>query len=182
MIRRTIAVAILAGLVLLGIAVFNPQPSQQSTRITTPEGSDYYMLDATVTQFDKQGDIRYRLKSDKTLHFPNDTIRLIDISVNYRSGKLGDWVLTAADGHVPSSSRDILLTGNVTLVRAPDSQTPLIVKTDHVWVRTQQGLAETNAVVRAHSKNRRIRGNGMTVQFDERILTLHDDVHITFTP
>lgn len=182
MIRRTVAVAILAGLVLFGIAVFKPRSSQPPSRVTTPEGSDYYMLEATVTQFDKQGDVRYRLSSDKTLHFPDDAIRLIDIKVHYRSGELGDWVLTAAKGHIPPSSRDILLTGNVTLVRAPDSQTPLTVKTSHIWIRTQKGLAETNAVVRAHSQNRRIRGEGMTVQFDERILTLHHDVHVIFTP
>lgn len=182
MIRRTLGVAVLAALVLFGVTLFEQQSSQQPTPVTTPEGSDYYMLDATVTQYNKQGEVRYRLNSDKSLHYPNDSIRLTDITVHYRGGKYGDWLLTAAHGYVPPSSQDILLTGDVTLVHAPESPHPVTIKTKRIWVRTKAGVAETNAVVRAHSLEMQVRGRGLTVEFDEKTLTLHHDVHVTITP
>lgn len=181
MIRQTIGVAILAAVVLFAVSVFEHR-EQQPAHVSTPEGSDYYMLDATVTQYDQQGQVRYRLKSKKTLHFPDDSLRLTDIRVNYRGGKLGDWLLTAPRGFVPPDSRDILLTGDVILERVQQSPHPLTIKTSRVWVRTQSGLAETDAIVRAYSPGRRVRSNGLTVEFDEKTLTLHHDVHVTFTP
>lgn len=180
MIRQTIAVAILAAVVLFGVAVFDHDESP--THVSTPAGSDYYMLDATVTQFDQHGDVRYRLTSDKSLHFPNDSVRLTNILVHYRGGELGDWVLKSPHGFVPPDSRDILLTGDVILRRAQQAPNPLTITTPHIWVRTQTGLAETSAIVRAHSPGRRVRSNGLTVEFDEKTLTLHHDVHVTFTP
>lgn len=182
MIRRALGVAVLAALVLAGIAVFEPRSEQPPEQVSTPEGSDYYMLDAVVTQFDRQGERRYRLTSDKSLHFPDESARLTDIRVDYRGGERGDWTLTAARGRVPASSRDILLTGDVTLERAPDAARPLTVKTPRAWVRTEAGRAETEAAVRARSPGRRVRGDGMTVEFDQETLKLHRDVRVTYTP
>lgn len=182
MIQRIIGVAVLAALVLVGVTLFEQQSEEKSIPVTTPEGSDFYMLDATVTQFNRQGRIRYRLTSEKSLHFPDESVRLTDIEVHYRSGELGDWVLTAAHGYVPPSSRDILLTGDVTLVRSPKEPHPLTIETSRAWIRPRAGVAETTAVVRARSSNRRVRGRGLTVEFDEKTLTLHHNVRVTITP
>lgn len=182
MIRRALGVAILAALVLIGIAVFEPRSAPEPEPVSTPEGSDYYMLDATVTQFDRQGGRRYRLTADKSLHFPDKSARLTGIRVHYRGDEHGDWTLDAAHGRVPAASRDILLTGNVTLAREPDSARPLTVNTERAWVRTESGRAETEATVRARSPGRRVHGDGMTVVFDQETLTLHRNVQVTYTP
>lgn len=182
MIRRALGVVLLAALVLIGIGVFEPDAEQSPTQVKTPGGSDYYMLDATVTQFNPQGRFRYRLTSDKSLHFPDESARLTDIHVDYRGGRRGDWTLTAARGRKPADSRDILLTGDVELVRAADSARPMTIETPRVWVRTEAGRADTEAAVRARSPGRRVRGNGMTVEFEQQTLTLHDDVRVTYTP
>ncbi|MDN5937365.1 MAG: LPS export ABC transporter periplasmic protein LptC [Salinisphaera sp.] len=176
---RVVTIVLLCLLVLLVPALFRGEPARQPA-LSTPAGSDYYLLDARTRQYNKQGRLTYRIKAQRVLHYPDDSALLTGIRVAYPGEKGASWQLRADRGRVPSDSRDILLSGSVRLdYEAPDAR-PLILRTPQVWVRTQEQRAETDAPVVITGPGRAAHALGMTVFLDQKLLQLHHNVRVTY--
>ncbi len=182
MIRRAAVVAMLAALVLAGLTLFEPRRIEPPAPVTTPEGSDHYLLDAVVEQYNPDGRLHYRVTAAESLHFPNDSMRLNGIRVHYPGDAGGQWHLTAARGRIPPESRNLLLTGDVTLTHAPAAAGPVTVATPHVWLRPQENRADTEAPVTVHGPGQRVLAQGMTAYFERGVLDLHRDVRVIYNP
>lgn len=175
-------IVIAVGLVGWRIAALDGTTRHDDAAEPAPVGSDYYMRDATIYQINAQGQLTYRVHLGKTLHYPNDSARLRDIRVHYKTGKQGTWVLEAARGRIPAGSRDLHLTGGVTLYTAKPNSKNMVVHTDNVWVHTQRDLIETRAHVVARAPARTIDADGLRINLETNQLKLLNNVQVRYTP
>lgn len=170
-----------AALLVFAGAWFDAGTEQPAPVLETPAGSDYYLVDAVLRQYAADGSLRYQVAAARSLHFPNDSARLSTIRVRYPGAERGVWRLGAATGRVPPGSRDIQLSGGVTVTHESGAEA-LRIKTPCAWVRTEAGLAETEAPITANGPGQHARAVGMTLYFDRELLKLHHDVQVTYTP
>lgn len=181
MIRAGVAIVVLALLVVAGLQLTDVRRPAGPADVSTPQGSDYYMLDAVVRQMADDGDPKYRMTVAKTLHYPDDSAQLVDIHVHYFDRANGPWDLYADTGQVPAGKHSILLRDRVRLVRQrPDGETR--VTTPHVWVYPDADRVETEARIQAEAPGRRAAAKGMTIHLDSEQITLNQDVRVTYTP
>lgn len=182
--RATIAVLLvialgLVGWRLLGFEAAAPHTDEQTS---TPAGSDYYMRGATIYQMNKQGRLAYRSTVAESLHYPDDSARLRTIHVHYKTGTHSFWTLQAARGRIPAGSRDLHLTGGVTLHHPkPEGQT-VVVQTSNAWVRPQDNAIETQAHVTAHSPGKVVEADGLHIDLDNDEMDLHHNVQVHYLP
>lgn len=182
MIRRAAVIAVLAALVLAGLTFFEPRRVEPPAPVATPEGSDHYLLDAVVQQYHPDGRLHYRVAAAESLHFPDDSVRLDGIQVDYPDDARGPWYLTAAHGRIPPDSQNLLLTGEVTLIHRPPAAEPVTVATPYVWLRPSENRADTEAPVVVSGPGQHVRARGMTAHFESGVLDLHRDVRVTYNP
>lgn len=182
--RTALALLILAAAALIGWRVLAPagNPSPSGDVAAAPAGSDYYMRNATIYQMNKQGELAYRLKLGEMLHYPDDSARLRDIDVHYEAGTRTFWTLEAARGRVPPGSRDLHLTGGVTLRHPETEVTTVVVHTDNAWIRTRRNVIETRAHVTARTPARVVQAGGLHIDLDTDRMKLRDDVQVRYTP
>ncbi|HLQ84853.1 MAG TPA: LPS export ABC transporter periplasmic protein LptC [Salinisphaeraceae bacterium] len=182
--RITLVSLLIVALIVIGLRLLHPSDiAQLADKAFAPAGSDYFMRDATIYQMDAAGQLEYRMQLAEAVHHPNESANLTDIRVHYNTGPDSYWILQAAHGRIPpGDSRDLHLTGGVTL-HQPDPQGPIAnVKTDNAWLRTQTNLIETQAHVVAWGPGNRTEGDGMLLQLDDDRLKLYDNVESSYTP
>lgn len=182
--RALLATLTIVALGLIGWRLLAPgsSPNRADDVAAAPAGSDYYMRDATIYQMNKQGELAYRLRIDRMLHYPDDSARLRDIRVHYEAGTRTFWTLEAARGRVPPGSRDLHLTGGVTLRHPKPEGHTVVVQTDNVWIRTRRDIIETRAHVTARAPSRVIQADGLRIDLDNNQMKLLDNVHATYKP
>lgn len=164
------------------LAPHGGRPTAADTEPTAPVGSDYYMRDATVYEMNEHGQRIYRMQIERTLHYPNDSVRLHGIRVHYEAGTGSGWFLQADHGRIPPDSHDIHLTGGVTLRHPNAGGQTTVVQTDHVWIRTQKEIIETPAHATAVSPHRVIEGDGLRIDRDDSRLKILHNVRSRYTP
>jgi len=151
-------------------------------RVATPEDSNYYMLSAEIEQMDKRGKLRYRMAAARVLHYPDNSARMHDIDVRYLGDGSNPWTMEATAGHKPAGSNDIHLTEGVVIHHDFAGVGPARLETSSVWLRHEQGLAETQADVHATAPGRIANASGMTVRLNSDHIILHKDVKVTYAP
>ncbi|MES1942843.1 hypothetical protein PC39_01910 [Salinisphaera sp. PC39] len=181
MIRAGLAAVLLAMAALFALRLYDPSRPEPDDVPATPGDSDYYLLDAEILQMGPQGDLKYRIRTDESLHYPDDAVRLTGIDVTYLAGERGPWRLDAPRGRVPAGSRDIHLEGGVVLSQRRDDG-ELRVTTPRARVRPDADRVETDAEVTARAPGQDIRARGMTVYLDSDRLRLRHDVEVTYAP
>ena len=84
---------------------------------------DYYIENFIATGLDKNGERRFVLKADRLAHFPDDNTHLLDKPhvVQYEKGFAPQHTY-ADSGWMSSSGDEILMTGNVLVVKEADSK------------------------------------------------------------
>jgi len=155
--------------------------SGDAAQLSTPDNSNYYMDDATVYQLNKQGDLAYRLKAKRSLHFPDDSSRFTDIAVHYLSGTDTYWDLTADKGRIPAGKRDLYIYDGVTGDHPNDNGTVVHVTTDHAWVRPDADRIDSDAPVKAVQPGQTLEGNGLRINLKTNKLDILHDVHVIYT-
>lgn len=177
----TVLAVICAAVVGLGFWLNHRPPSSDEQNPThTPANSNYYMEGATVYQLSKKGQLAYRMKVAKALHFPDDSVRLTDIHVHYLAGTTTYWNLYADKGLIPSGQRDLYLYDGVDIHHPLENGNPLKAKTSHAWVRPNDDRIESDAHVTAIEPARKITGDGMHINLNTNKLNLLDNAHVTY--
>lgn len=181
--RTAITLLVMVAIGLLGWRVLTLDGGVYAPEltITAPEGSDYYMRDATIYQMQQNGQLAYRMHINDILHYPDDSARLQDIDGRYEANTETWWSLQAPRGFVPAGSRDIRLEGGVVLRHPKPEGYTVVVRTDYAWVRTQQDIIETTAHATATTPTRMAEGDGLRISLDDDHLKLLDNVHVRYT-
>lgn len=184
LLRTAFTVLILVALGLIGWRVFAPDgvPARHANLTAAPAASDYYMRDATIYQMNRQGQLAYRIRLKKTLHYPDDSARLRHIRVHYNTGARSYWTLEAPRGRVPPGSHDLHLTGGVTLRHPKSEQGTIVIKTDNAWFRSGRNIIETEAHVTARAPGRLTQGDGLRIDLDNNRMVLLDNVQSRYAP
>lgn len=182
MIRAGLAAVVLAMAALLALRAYDPSRPAEPPAPETPGDSDYYLLDAEIRQTDVTGALQYRIKTDESLHYPDDSIRLSGLDVLHVGGESGPWRLTAPRGRVPAGSRDIRLDGGVTLQQERDDGNGLRLTMPYAWIRPEEDRVDTEATVEAAAPGRSLRGTGMTAWLNLDRLRLSHDVRVIYAP
>lgn|GEM_PF-905306 len=142
----------------------------------TPQGSDYYMRDATIHQMDEQGQMAYRMEVDESLHYADNSARLYDIHVHYVANTPTWWDLDADKGYVPPDINAIHLKDGVKL-RHPESSDRIVhIRTDNAWVYPKTNLIKSQAHIIATEPNRVTEGDGLYINMENDQLRLLDNV------
>jgi len=169
----------LVGWRLLGL---NSTHTQSAVVTNTPAGSDYYMRNAIIYQMNEQGRLAYRSTVAESLHYPDDSARLRTIHVHYITGTDSFWTLQAARGQVPAGSRDLHLSGGVTLHHPKPESKSVVIQTSNAWVRPQQDAIETQAHVTAHAPGKVVEADGLHIDLDNDEMDLRHNVQVHYAP
>lgn len=182
MIRAGLVIILLALIVVFGARLVDVRAPKEKALVSTPNDSDYYMLDAVIRQMDENGQLEYRMTSAETLHFPDESARLTDIHVNYKGESNNLWDLVAARGRIPAGERDILLHDGVELVRKHEGQERIKVNTQRAWVRPDQDQVDTDVAIRATAPGQSVSATGMTLYLKQNRVILNTDVQVIYQP
>lgn len=183
MIRAGLVAIFLAMAALLALRLYDPSDPEAPAAATTTAGdSDYYLLDADILQMDAGGELRYRIETAQSLHYPDDSVQLTQIDILHVGGEHGPWRLTAPRGHVPAGSHDIRLEGGVILRQARGGDGGLRLTMPYAWIRPRDDRVDTEAAVNADAPGRQISATGMTARLNTDHLRLDRDVRVVYAP
>jgi lipopolysaccharide export system protein LptC len=144
----------------------------------------YFINGARITEMDAEGLPLYRVEAERIQQNPvDDSIRLEQLILTYRTPEARDWTLTAARGFVPPGSKTLNLAGNVRIIGQPaaDMQ-PAVVYTERLTVNTETSIASTSDRVDIEWGSRRISTMGLVADLKAERLRLESGVHGRFVP
>ncbi|MCG6873045.1 MAG: LPS export ABC transporter periplasmic protein LptC [Gammaproteobacteria bacterium] len=101
---------------------------------------DYYIEDFTAQGFDEAGGLSWILEAERLVHYPADRISLLDRPhlVEFRKGAAPTHYRSEA-GRVTPNNCEVMLTGNVRIVRGSGSEDGGgIATTDRMRVRLKE--------------------------------------------
>lgn len=180
--RPLVLMAALAAAAVILLLIRGGSQAPDAPVATTPEGSNYYLLDAQVRQFNAAGEPAYRIRAASSLHFPDESARLTDIRVDYPREVDRAWTLAADEGRIPAGSRDVRLSGDVTADYNGAGRRDWTITTPWLWIRAEQEQAETDAPIVGTAPGQRVSARGMRLRFDKESLTLRSDVDVRYQP
>ncbi len=180
--RPLVLIAALAAAVVILLLTRGGSQAPDTPMATTPEGSNYYLLEAQVRQFNSAGEPAYRIRAASSLHFPDESARLTDIRVDYPLDVDRAWTLLADEGRIPAGSRDVRLSGDVTANHNGAGRQDWTITTPWLWIRADQEQAETDAEIVGTAPGRRVSARGMRLRFNAESLTLRNDVEVRYQP
>ncbi len=160
---------------------------------------DFYMLNATVTQYDEDGKLQHKIKADRFTHFPlTDMTALKQPFIQLFSQSDGiPWDIGAKNGRLLSSSdyreEVIELWGDVLATRENDNNRFITIQTMSLTVYPKKEYAETDQKVIINNNSGRTTAAGMKTFFEtgktifystptERVQTIFQPVYVKAKP
>jgi lipopolysaccharide export system protein LptC len=185
--RITAIIAVL----LLALLAATTYWYSQATRIgalanpVSREGPDVVVDGATLTQFDVQGRATNKLIGDRVTHYPSDD-RVEVIRPRMISLRADQPQLDARANHarVEDSGARVILTGDVTLIRAAgkDGESPMRLTTEKLVALPDLEQFSTNEPVEIERGGSNIRSVGMDYDNIKRTVKFHAKVRGTVEP
>lgn len=154
--------------------------SQRSQQVTTPGNSDYYMTGAVIHQLSDAGELIYRMKIERILHYPDDSARLEDINLHYVKGTDTYWDLLASRGYIPPENKSLYLHEGVTIYHPRDNDNLLKAQTPYAWIYPEDKRIDTQAHVVSTEPGQRVDGDGMHINLDKNEIKLKQNVRVTY--
>lgn len=143
---------------------------------------DLYMEAATITQFNDDGSVRYRLAADEIRHFErNDTTRLKmpELTI-HRAPKLPWWV-SSKEGDIRyrddtnQQSEEVVFLRDSVVLEQRDSPRQLRLTTQSLYVYPERRFAETSQAVMIDTSAGRTMAVGLAGDLDAGTLNLSSD-------
>jgi len=116
-------------------------PAERPVTDTGRRDPDYYIENFTTTGMDETGQRRYTLKAERLVHYPDDNTALLDKPhlIQYPAGQAPTHTY-AESGWVSSDGEEVLLVGNVRVIRGAQAGDPGGVATsDRMRVLLKKG-------------------------------------------
>ncbi len=165
---------ILASLILVFAIATNLILEQSDSLPPAPmlrNDPDLYMLNATVTQFDDDGNLQHTIKADRFTHFPlTDMTSLIFPNLRlFPHSKKEPWDIEAKNGRLLSQSvyreEVVELWNDVLAVQQTDSGHFVRIQTQSLTVYPEREYAETDQKVYIDDNSSRTSAAGMKAFF-----------------
>lgn len=153
---------------------------------------DLYMLNATITQLDDDGNLQHTIKADRFTHFPLTDMTSLRAPVLqlFSGSKKPPWDITAKNGRLLSQSvyreEVVELWDDVLAVRRTDDGHFTNIQTQSLTVYPEREYAETDQKVYIESNSGHSSAAGMQAFFQSRKFIFYstptERVHTTFLP
>ncbi len=144
-----------------------------------PPEADYYLREAELSTMDAAGNLLYRVNAGNVLHYPDQSISLDQVAVDYLNGP---WTLSAETGSIPAGVQTLLLSGNVKMNGTLSMGEDVQVSTSHIKIEFAQKRIETDAIVRMNSKTIAATATGLRTDLAGREIHLLSKVKVRYEP
>lgn len=155
------------------------QHTEQQTLAAKPSWiPDYYLTNATVSQYNQEGILSSKISAERFTHIQEfGTTDMIKPRFNfYIAGSDTDWFGKANEGLLLDSGAQINLTGDALVTNGPDIDRPLSLKSQSLRFFPQQNYAESDQQVSLVAKYSQLTGTGMRLNLDNQRLQLLQQV------
>jgi len=152
------------------------QTAQQDAAKDAAWIPDYYLNNATISQFDKNGTLHSHISADRFTHIREfGTTDMLKPRFNiFLANSNTAWFGKADDGLIIDSGAQINLSGNTLVTNGPDISRPLSLTSQSIRLFPKQNYAESDDQVTLKSKHSHLTGTGMQLTLDsQRLLFLH---------
>ena len=179
--------AVTIGAILAGGALVFGVLGGRDDDVTTVAGVEergYYVTDATLTELGPDGKPRVVVRA-RTIEqqLPDESVYLADLELDYTSGKMGTWHVTAARGRMPSDQGSLLLSGNVRVEGTADQAVgQAVILTDQLTYDARANIVQTAEPVTVQFGPHQLNGRGLRVGLNQGTLRLESNVNGRFTP
>ena len=168
----------LIALAILAATVWWWQQTEQQ-RIDSKEKwiPDYYLTNATIQQFDAQGQLSSSVHSQRFSHIGEfDSIDMIQPRFNIYLSHGDAWFGRADEGLIVDSGAQINLVGNVLVTNGPDLQRPLSLASQSLRLFPSSNYAESDSLVQLTTQHSHLTGTGMRLTLNDQRLQLLSQV------
>lgn len=170
-------------LVTLGLAMLLgywwwQQTVQQAVTPETRWVPDYYMTNATISQYDQQGVLSSNISAERFTHIQEfGTTDMLQPRFNiFLAGGNSAWFGKANEGLIIDSGAQINLTGDALVTNGPDINRPLSLNSQSLRLFPKQNYAESDEQVVLLAKYSHLTGTGMRLTLDNQRLLLLNQV------
>ena len=176
--RLILATALLAPILLYWGADRAPTETAAPELAPGRADTDYYLRDATIRQFDSQGQLHQELRSPQLEHYPSpgELKALTPDIVLFRNESRDEILINAEHGRMQDSSEQVTLSGTVSVLSSSANSTPLRLEAQTLTLTPSQQLIETDTAVTLFSQDGETRANGMKANLNTRQVELMSDV------
>lgn len=136
------------------------------TFTASKEGPDHFMENFTATKLSDAGKPEHRLHAARMTHYPNEKHSdVIKPQVTFFKEDGSTWVAHANEGQVLGDGKEVLLVGDVNIVRPGTPETRVTINTKDLRVIPEKNFAETkNSIVMQQNENT-VTATGMEAYF-----------------
>ena len=150
----------------------------------TPEAQwipDYYMTNATISQYDQHGILSSSISAERFTHIQEfGTTDMLQPRFNiFIEGGESAWFGKADEGLILDSGAQINLTGNALVTNGPDINRPLSLNSQSLRLFPKQNYAESDEQVGILAKYSHLTGTGMRLTLNDQRLLLLNQVKST---
>ncbi|MEM7083531.1 MAG: LPS export ABC transporter periplasmic protein LptC [Pseudomonadota bacterium] len=179
MTTRRIALFILIALAIASGWLLKPT-SNETLQTQQRELSDgYYLLDATISDTDENGQLVYSLQADRIDHVPDDgSVILNGLNVLYTSDASSTWTIAAERGTMSAARESLDLNGGVTIRSDPEQNTA--VSTEQLTLDMINNEARTDRQVTVDLRGGRLVAQGMRADLKSKQIDLLSNVRGSF--
>ena len=142
------------------------------------ENADYYLVNATIRQFNETGSMEYILTSETITHYPhNDTTLLKTPHMLSHSNPEKPMEVDAQHGKLLPGNQDIELWDDVIMVQTSlNDGSKVRMDTDFITIYSEQSLAATDRPVLITNDTGRTRAIGMEAFYKDSLVKLKSRV------
>lgn len=141
-----------------------------------PNRVDFFVKDAFITKFDKQGQIEHIITTPLLQHFPVQERTKLQTPFVTLPGEMGDTQISSDEGFMLDDETKIELAGNVRVIDNSTSEVPWVLTTSILTFLPPENYAETDAPVLVVQGQNRTDAIGMQAWFNERRVDLLSEV------
>lgn len=178
----TLALLLIAA-VASGVLVLRSGEKDPGRKPGPELGIGYYMTQAELIRTGENGQVLYRLRTNKATQIAEDGIIELDVvQVSYDPLTEVPWDLRADTGHILPDRNIMQLTGDVIARTRGEIQAPTRISTDYLELDTNTYIANTDTDVTIDYTNNKIYATGLRAYLKEERLQLISNVNGQFIP
>lgn len=146
--------------------------SDEVAELTPGNDPDFYMLDATISQFDGKGELQHRIAANRFTHFPLTDLTTMK-SPALELGRTRDsdpWEITSSEGRILPSTEYreeiVELWSNVLAAKSGSGGDFINIQTNSLTIYPERDYAETDEAVFIDNQSGRTTAAGMKAFLD----------------
>ena len=181
-IRLAIASTLIALFLIFTLLLNQGDVEQEGLLQENPNKIDFFVTDATLTRWSKEGAVSSVTHSPRAEHLVNsEQMKLTTpFSVGYRQDGSTEHTINAELGYFADDNSRLDLEGNVELHHNPDSESDTALFTEQLSYFAEQNLATSDVDVEFLNNQGSTKGVGMTLNTELNTLDLHSTVRGTY--